>query len=62
MYRIYIQDRGIRLWLLDWIISDGLEHLHFSTNHDLAMIFPRFNDALHFHTRLRALGYEPHID
>lgn len=62
MYRIYIQDRDIRMWLLDWIVSIGIDHPQFSTRRDHAMTFRRFDIALEYHRRLKALGYEPHID
>ena len=62
MYRIYIQDRDVRLYLMDWIVSIGMDHPQFTTRHDHAMTFPRFDVALQYRNRLKALGYEPHID
>lgn len=61
MYRIYIQYRDVRLWLLDWIVSVGMDHPQFTTSWDCAMTFERFGAALEYHGRLKALGYEPHI-
>ena len=61
MYRIYIQDRDVRLYLMDWIISVGMDHPQFTTTRDHAMTFERFEDALKYHKRLKALEFEPHI-
>ena len=62
MYRIYIQDRDVRLWLLDWIVSIGIDHPQFTTTYDYAMTFTSFDIALRYHRKLKALGYTPHIN
>ena len=62
MYRIYIQDREARLWLMDWIISIGIDHPLFTTKWDYSMKFREFKKALMYHGRLKEMGYEAHID
>lgn len=62
MYRIYIQDRESRLWLLDWIVSIGMDHPQFTANRENAMKFDRFEAAMKYHRCLTNLGYTPHIE
>ena len=61
MYRIYIQDRDVRLYLMDWIVSIGIDHPQFTTKYDYAMAFKKLDIAMKYHDRLVSLGYEPHI-
>ena len=62
MYRIYIDDRDVRLYLLDWFVSIGMDHPQFTTKRDYAMRFDRFDSAFRYHERLTKLGYTPHIE
>lgn len=56
MYRIYIEDREVRLYLMDWFVSIGVDHPQFTTKRDYAMLFVRFNAALRYHERPRKAG------
>ena len=61
MYRICIEDREMRLWLLDWIVLEDVDHPQFTAMVDIAMTFHSFDAALRYSRRLRTLGYRPHI-
>lgn len=62
MYRIYIQDGTLRLYMVDWIAADGMEHPQFSTSYEYAMRFRRFNDALEYHRKMKVMKYDVHIE
>lgn len=61
MYRIAIWDKGMQLYLMDWIVCIGMDHPQFTARWDGAMIFGRFDAALKYHRQLKAMGYDPHI-
>ena len=59
--RISIEDPSGPLWLIDWIVAEGLDHPQFSPNILDAMSFDRLRQALPYLKRLKELGYKPHV-
>lgn len=57
MYCIYFEEAESRFYLMDWIVSSGIDNPQFCTKRDYAMRFQRFDVTLRYLNRLRALGY-----
>jgi len=58
MYRLYVVERGEKMWLMDWIVAENIDHPQFTSKRDLAMTFERFDACLRYHRKLKTLGYE----
>lgn len=61
LFHVYILDRGERMYLMDWIVEDGIDHPCFTTIRDRAMCFTRFDGANAYRKRLLRMHYQAHV-
>lgn len=61
-FRIYIVDRRTKLYLREWIVCEGRDHILFDTDRRYAKQFKRLEKAKECKQRMIALKYHPRIE